>query len=185
MKLFAERGDVHVTVSELAQAAGVARGTIYNNLGDLRGLFDIVAAQLAAELNERLVDALGGVDDPALRMATGLRLCLRRAHEQPQWGRFLCRFGCSSAALREVWRGQPFNDLRDGLELGRYRFRESQMETVVSFVSGATIGAMVTILDGAKTWREAGSDVAEFILVALGVDREEARAIAFSALPAE
>jgi len=183
MQLFAERGDAHVSVSELAQAAGVARGTIYNNLGDLRGLFDLVAAHLASELNERLNSALVGVEDPALRLATGLRLCLRRAHEEPQWGRFLCRFGCSAAVLLEVWRGQPLADLHAGLAVGRYRFEERQLETVLGFVSGAAIGAIMTVLEGVRTWREAGSDLAELTLAALGLPRDEARAISLAPLP--
>lgn len=178
MQLFAERGDARMTVSELAQAAGVARGTIYNNLGDLGGLFDLVAAELASELNQRLNAALAGLDDPALRLAAGLRLCLRRAHEEPQWGRFLCRFGCSAAALQEVWRGQPLADLHAGLARGRYLFREDQLDSVLGFISGAAIGAMMTVLEGLKTWREAGVDLAELTLTALGVPREEARAIA-------
>jgi AcrR family transcriptional regulator len=180
MRLFVERGNAHVTVSELAQAAGVARGTIYNNLSDLDGLFDLVAQQLASELNERLVEALNGIDDPALRLATGLRLCLRRAHEEPAWGRFVSRFGCSATALREVWRGQPLADLHTGLARGRFLFRESQMETVVGVISGAAIGAMVPVLEGAKTWRDAGADLAELVLVAVGLSRAEARSIASS-----
>jgi AcrR family transcriptional regulator len=182
IQLFAERGAAHVSVSELAQAAGVARGTIYNNLGDLSGLFDIVARQLAMEMNERLVEALVGIDDPALRLATGLRLCLRRAHDEPQWGRFLCRFGCSAAALQEVWRGQPLADLHAGLARGRFTFREEQLDSLVGFISGAALGAIVTVLEGARTWREAGSDLAELVLIALGVKREEALAISRTAL---
>ena len=44
LKLFAERGVTQVNVSDLAQAAGVARGTIYNNLSNPDGLFEEVAA---------------------------------------------------------------------------------------------------------------------------------------------
>ncbi len=32
VRLFAQRGTTHTNVSELAQAAGLARGTIYNSL---------------------------------------------------------------------------------------------------------------------------------------------------------
>ncbi|MCI4677463.1 hypothetical protein K9U39_18360 [Rhodoblastus acidophilus] len=79
--------------------------------------------------------------------------------------------------------GQPLADLYAGLTRGRFLFRDSQVESVVGFLSGATIGAIVTVLDGAKTWREAGMDLAELALAALGLPREEARAIASASLP--
>lgn len=42
---------------------------------------------------------------------------------------------------------------------------------------------MLPVLDGHGTWREIGSDTAELLLTALGVDREEARTLARSELP--
>jgi hypothetical protein len=38
------------------------------------------------------------------------------------------------------------------------------------------------VLEGHGTWRDVGSDTAELVLVALGVTREEARALARSEL---
>jgi len=183
MRLFAERGAMQVSVTDLAQAAGVARGTIYNNLGDLTGLFDLVAGQLAVEMNERVSQAVAGFDDPAVRLASGIRLCLRRAHDEPEWGRFVSRFGYGVVALREIWAGQPLDDLRAGLECGRYVFQASQLDSVIGFISGATLSAIFSVLEGARTWREAGADVAELTLVALGLSRDEAHAIASAELP--
>jgi predicted nicotinamide N-methyase len=55
--------------------------------------------------------------------------------------------------------------------------------SVLGFVSGAVLGAIVTVLEGARTWREAGADLAELVLIALGVKREEALAISRTPLP--
>ncbi|WP_174188441.1 hypothetical protein [Nocardia barduliensis] len=67
-------------------------------------LFDHVCAQLAFEIHDANVRALGahGALDPLLRLATGIRLIVRRAHENPAMGRFLVRFGMSNESLREV-----------------------------------------------------------------------------------
>ena len=54
VRLFAQRGTTHANVSELAHAAGVARGTIYNNVGNLDSLFEEVAAALADEMHARI-----------------------------------------------------------------------------------------------------------------------------------
>ena len=84
LKLFAAKGTTEVSVSELAQAAGVARGTVYNNLKSPEMLFKQVATQLAEEMDARVVAtyAAAGITDPALKMAIGIRCYLRRAHEE-------------------------------------------------------------------------------------------------------
>ncbi|MGP0061134.1 MAG: TetR/AcrR family transcriptional regulator [Beijerinckiaceae bacterium] len=181
--IFAQRGTTHASVSELAHAAGVARGTIYNNVADLDSLFEEVAAALADEMHERVLASFQAIDDPAHRLARGIRLFVRRAHEEPHWGRFIARFGLTTATLRGMISGQPARDLRDGLARGRYVFRGDQLESVVAFIGSATLAAMWLVVNGEKTWREAGPDTAEMILRSIGVPLEEARALAAAELP--
>lgn len=181
LRIFCLRGDGPVSVSELALAAGVARGTIYNQFGDASRLFEQVARALAVELHDTLEKFLREQDEPPLRLARGLMFCLRRAAEDPDWGRFIARFGGSAATLREVWRGRPRDDLMRGFSEGFYDFRESQIEAVISLLSGATIAAIARLTqhDEAKfegkfeansaDWRGAGTDLAELALRALGV----------------
>jgi AcrR family transcriptional regulator len=175
LKLFGERGATQVNVTELAQAAGVARGTIYNNLGDLTGLFDHVAVELAAEMRARVTPVLAALEEPVLRLATGIRLHVLSATDAPEVGRFLVRFGLSAGALREIWTGQPLADLRAGRDRGFYNFPEGQLHSVVNFISGAAIGAMATALERPDRAAEAAMEAAELVLVALGVPRARAR----------
>lgn len=58
--LFAERGAANVTMTDVAQAAGVAKGTIFHRFGDRSGL--VVA--LLDEHERRLQDALLRGDPP-------------------------------------------------------------------------------------------------------------------------
>lgn len=183
MELFAERGVTRITVSELAQAAGIARGTIYNNLRDVDGLFSEVAAQLADEMIQLTASASATQEDPARRLADGIRHFVKRAHEDPLWGRFVCRFALSTESLHKMWSGQPVMDLHAGLEQGRFAFRQEQIASVVSLIAGAVLGAITLVLDGRKTWRDAGTDAAEFVLAAIGVPREEAQALTCLDLP--
>lgn len=184
LKLFAERGVTQLNVSDLAQAAGVARGTIYNNLGDPDSLFTEVAASLAADMNARVTASFQEVVDPAQRIAIGVRLYVRRAHEEPHWGRFITRFAFSNASLQKVWEGQPVVDMMAGLQTGRFHFRPDQLPSAMSVLATSVLGAMFMVLEGIKTWREAGSDVAELVLVGLGLARAEARTLAAGDLPA-
>ncbi len=183
LSLFAEKGAGQVNVSELAQAAGVARGTIYNNLNSTDLLFEQVASQLEAEMHQRIAKSFDLVTDPAQRLSIGIRFFIRRAHEEPEWGRFFVRFAFSTLALRSLWTGQPALDLKNGLDQQRYTFPREQLATVLAMASGSVLAAMVLVLEGHKTWREAGSDTAELILKALGIENAEARALSRLELP--
>ena len=85
-RLFSERGARDISVSDLAEAAGVARGTIYNNIADPEALFDQVASKLLHDMHVRVGDSMRQLKDPASRIATGIRLFIRHAHEEPAWG---------------------------------------------------------------------------------------------------
>ncbi|MBB4197855.1 AcrR family transcriptional regulator [Rhodoblastus sphagnicola] len=183
LKLFGERGATQISVTDLAQAAGVARGTIYNNLDDLAGLFDLVALELALAISARVVRSIATGDEPVGRLAAGIRLYILSATRDPEIGRFLIRFGLSAAALRQLWTGQPLADLIAGRAQGSYDFTDDQLDAVVAFISGAAIGAIAHTLERPELSAEAGMDAAERVLVALGVPRADAREHARAPLP--
>lgn len=183
LRLFAEKGTADIGVSELADAAGVARGTIYNNLKSPEHLFQQVASQLADEMNERVVASYVGVDSPAERIAMGIRLYVRRAHEEPYWGKFLLSFAYTHDSLRNLWTGAPMSDVIEGKRRGEFNVLPQQELSALGVVAGTTISAILGVIEGYMTWRNAGMDAAEFSLRALGVDIEKARAIASQELP--
>jgi len=183
MRLFAQSGSTRINVRDLAEEAGVARGTVYNNVSSIDTLFEDLAARLAADMHERVHRSFGTVDDPAERLATGLRLFLRHAHDDQAWGRFMCRFGLTTNQLREIWYGQPMKDLERGIETGRYAIRGDQLVTVTSMMAGSVLASTLLVLDGYRGWREAGSETAELLLRALGIAGDEARALATGELP--
>lgn len=184
IRLFAQHGSERLNVSDLAEAAGVARGTIYNNVSSVDSLFEEIAGQLSAVMHERVRLAFGTTTtDPAQRLATGVRLFLRHAHDEPHWARFMCRFGETTAQLREVWQGQPMKDLLDGIETGRYSITREQLPVVTAMLAGSVFGACLLVLEGYRGWREAGMESAELILRALGIEPGEARRLASADLP--
>lgn len=183
LKLFAERGIGEVNVSALAEAAGVARGTIYNNLDSIESLFEKVAKELSEEMIVRVALSLPDDVEPAQRLATGIRFYIRRAHDEPSWGRFLVRYGFSSEALRSMWSGQPLADLEDGMQRGAYQIEPEQITSVLALIAGGVLTAMILVQEGRKTWRDAGSDVAEMLLRAVGIAASEAQRLARDELP--
>jgi AcrR family transcriptional regulator len=183
VRLFAERGASEVAVSDLAEAAGVARGTIYNNVARPDALFGEVAGALAHEMVQRVEASMRGIEDPAARLATGLRLFVRRAHEEPHWGRFVVRFAASEDLLRTMMDEPPARDMRRALETGRFKIDASRLKAAVALLNGAALSAMHGVIAGHQTWRDGGSHAAELVLRALGVAPAEARRISETPLP--
>lgn len=183
LMLFAEKEVSEVNISLLAEAAGVARGTIYNNLQSIEMLFEKVAKELSEEMIQRVALSMPGDIEPAHRIAQGIRFYVRRAHEEPNWGKFLVRYGYSSEALKSIWSSLPAKDLEHGLNMQTFNFAPGQIKTILSVIAGAVLAAMILVIEGRQTWRDAGSDTAEMLLCALGLPRAQAIEIAHIKLP--
>lgn len=184
IRLFAENGRSEVTVSELAQAAGIARGTIYNNIDAPENLFSEVAAALSREMIWRVEATMRDIDDPAQRLATGLRLFIRRAHDDQDWARFIIRFSLSDGALHDMMREPPARDIAQAIEHGRFKTEKAKIPALISLMTGGLLGAMNAVVAGDQTWREAGESAAELFLRAAGATSAEARRLSKTDLPA-
>lgn len=183
IQLFAENGGSQVSVSELAAAAGIARGTVYNNVESPEQLFETVAAQLAHEMHARIMVSFATVNDPVQRLANGCRMFIRRAHEEPHWGRFVNRFSFNTKSLQDLLQSQLLQDVMAGMQAGRYSFRPEQLPGVIAMIAGTVLTSMFMVLEGHRTWRQAGADTTELVLRAMGLPIDQARALATSELP--
>ena len=183
IRLFAESGRGEVTVSELADAAGIARGTIYNNIKAPENLFGEVASSLAHEMILRIEATMRAIDDPAERIATGMRLFVRRAHEEQDWGRFLTRFALENSALSGMMREPPAKDIRKAIKAKTFSAGEEAIHALVSMLTGTTLAAMSAVIHGDQAWRNGGSDAAELFLRACGASPADARRLSTSGLP--
>jgi AcrR family transcriptional regulator len=183
VRLFTSKGTTQLTVSELAQEANVARGTLYRNVGSVEELFDRIVAEFSTDLHRRVAATFVDIDDPAVRLATGVRLWVRYAHENPTMGRFAVRFALTEESLRAVMTGPPMQDISTGIAAGRYNIGTASIDSVASLASGATVSAMWMVLEGHQTWRDAGTSTAELLLRAMGIDPAEAHEICMADLP--
>lgn len=183
VRLFTSKGTTQLTVSELAQEANVARGTLYRNVGSVEDLFDRIVAEFSADLHQRVAATFTGIDDPAARLAIGVRMWVRFAHEDPTMGRFAVRFALTEESLRAVMAGPPMEDIKTGIAAGRYDIGAASIDSVVSIIVGAVVSAMWMVLEGHQTWREAGTSTAGLLLRAMGIEPAEAHEICTADLP--
>ncbi|MEJ5219446.1 TetR/AcrR family transcriptional regulator [Cognatishimia sp. D5M38] len=177
LKIFAEKRNKGVSVSELAREANVARSTIYNLIPDMDTLFSEVANQVTEQFNEKLMALLEGVEDPAIQLTYALAFPLEEFHNDPQVGRFVTEFALRESQLKKYWFGVPEKALMTGIESGRFVISKSEVTVFRAQMAGGLLSTMLLIQDGQVGWREAAHNFAMLQLRALGMSDAEARAI--------
>ncbi|MGJ8686079.1 MAG: TetR/AcrR family transcriptional regulator [Spongiibacteraceae bacterium] len=183
MRLFTEKGRQQIAVSELADAAGIARGTVYNNIDSIDDLFTQVSAELQRVMHQHIRDCLVGIEDPALRLSMGIRLFIRRVHEEPDWGRFVQRFAYSSTSVENFMNGQAVQDLQRGITERRYSIDQDRLQGIIALIAGTTFTSMFFVSEGYRSWREASEDASFLILSSLGIAAGEITTINKHQLP--
>lgn len=183
IKLFAQQNAQQISMSELASAAGVSRGTVYNHIDSTSSLFEQIASNLAIEMNQRISASTHTHQDPALSLAYGIRLYIQRSSTEPDWGLFVATHGVNKTVLGQLWAGEPAKHLRAGLQEGRFSIEPGQMMSTLALLGSAVIAGIHLSLAGMRTWSDAGSDVSELLLRALGLDANEARLLARAPMP--
>lgn len=186
LRIFARSGRTDLTISELASEAGVARGTVYHYIQPANELFDNVTARLTAEMYRRVnksIAMMDTADNPLARLAMGIRLYIRRAHEDPLWGKFIYSFGFRAKVLQKLWSSNPSEDLLAGVQSGQIHVSPDRLRPTMSFIAGVVSGAIYLVATGHDTWRNAGAQAVEFVLQALGVPSSTACAFASQDLP--
>ena len=177
LKIFAEKRNKVVSVSELAREANVARSTIYNLIPDMDTLFSEVANQVTEQFNQKLMALLDGVEDPAIQLTYALAFPLEEFHNDPQVGRFVTEFALRESQLKKYWFGVPEKALMTGIESGRFVISKSEVTVFRAQMAGGLLSTMLLIQDGQVGWREAAHNFAMLQLRALGMSDAEARTI--------
>lgn|GEM_PF-2110000 len=185
LKLYSEKRNKDITVSDLAREAKVARSTIYNLFPELSDLFGEVANQVTSQFNDKLGQALDGVDDPALMLACSLSLPLQEFHQDPLAGRFVTEFAYTESKIRKYWFGVPNQALQLGVDTGRFKLAKGDINLFRSQMSGGLLSMMILMKEGHLGWREAASGFVFYQMRALGLGDEECQLLASKAVPAE
>jgi AcrR family transcriptional regulator len=182
LQLVAAQGPAATSIDDVIAAAEVSRGTFYKYFPSPQALVQELAFELAKDLVGLADPLVRERDDPAERVACGIRLVARLALHHPAAAGFLVQLGWPDTqggqnGLLDFVR----RDLVEGMKRGR--FRAMPMPLALNIVSGAVIGAIHCML---KPSCEA--DFAEMTaaaaLRALGVAGRTADALAYRPLEA-
>lgn len=179
LRLAAERGALRFTIDDVVGAADMARGTFYKYYQTTDQLVRDVALELAEELIVTVNGLVAPLTDPAWRSSHGLRAVLHLARMAPLAGAFITRAGWPHGEPGHAFFRLVAPNLQDGMAQGRFRL--ARVEIGLILVGGMTVGAMQA-MEAAKLPDDFPEEMAETLLVALGLDRAEAALVSRSPL---
>lgn len=164
LAVFAEKGPDAPVIDDFIRAAGVSRGTFYNHFASIEELLDAATRTLEDSVMRSTLAATAGIEDPVLRLSTGVRLWLRWSQSDD----IGCRFVVRSRFRGPLVEKQVAADLRDGLAAGQFEFPSVQIAR--DLLVGTILEAMHRLATS-RVPRTFADDVARLILQGLGVDR--------------
>lgn len=171
--VFAEKGAAASVIQEVVAAAGVAQGTFYNYFRTNEELLAAVIETLNNEIMTIIETVVGTIENPANRLATGLRLYLHSAQNYPVLARFIdsvkLEFIDSNSSLHSLL--PP--DIQEGID--KLFFAETKMDVALDLIAGTMFAAVKHIVNGAE--QKYPEYIVEVILRGLGVPPVEARTI--------
>lgn len=174
VRIGAEKGPVALTIDDIVVGAEVARGSFYKYFPSIDALLIDVATEIANELIRLAEPVVQEFQDPAERVACGIRLVSRSAVERPAVAAFLVRLGWPDVHQPDVLLDFVRRDLAAGIR--QRRFVRMPIALALNIIAGSVLGASRCMLheDCEKDFAE---QTAAAALRALGIPPDEAKSI--------
>lgn len=160
-------------IDDVIRQANVSRGTFYNYFKNSDDLLRAVAMQAGDDLMAAAMILVERQQDPAKRVAVGVRSWISLVQQFPQLAAFFRRAGLYILESKGVRTELP-RDLVNGMASGRFSVKELELGFVL--VAGTVLAAINTLAIG-NIPRTFGGKLAQRILMSLGIDEAEARSI--------
>lgn len=174
VRVGAEKGPAALTIDDIVVGAEVARGSFYKYFPSTDALLREVATQIANELIRMAEPVVQDFDDPAERVACGIRLVARTAVDHPAVASFLVRLGWPDVRDPDVLLDFVRRDLSAGIR--QRRFARMPIALALNVVAGAVLGATHCMLH-ADCEKDFAEQTAAAALRALGLPPDEAKSL--------
>lgn len=180
VQVFSARGVAGATIQEIAQAAGMTTGTVYNHFDAKEAIVFAVGLWLAETLCRRINDSQRGIERGAQRMAIGQRRYSWLASESPAWTLTLLDIAAASPSLASHIANYAYEDLKLGI--AQQDFRVPSEAAAMHLIMGVGNAAMRDIAMGLVP-PDHDIAVATMVLRGLGIPFAKAAEIAQRPLP--
>jgi len=173
-RVVAGKGADGATIEDFVSAAGVSRGTFYNYFPTVTDLLHALNTRVASELDRRLDEVTGNIEDSATRLAAICHLVISNTLSDPMRGWVAVQIAASRAPRQRILEDRFAALYREGVAGGR--FRDVDMAAAYTIAFGAMRMAQRDMVGGAALPSQ-GVQVVALILAAFGVPFEEAERI--------
>lgn len=180
MFVFAQRGIGASVIPDVIAAAGVSQGSFYNYFRTNDDLLAAVSDALSHDMVQMIESVVGNIEDPALRIATGIRLYLHLARSYPVVAEFLSATGLSLVGKKSAVYEHLPADIKEGLKSGT--FDDVSADVALDMVAGAGLIAVHRMAKG-RTTRDYPERIVQAVLRSLGVPAPSAVQLASAPLP--
>ncbi len=175
----ARHGVAATSIDDVISEAEVSRGTFYKYFDSPASLVTAVAEEVTNELMLLIDPVVLTHDDAVKRVATGVRLTLRLARQNPVVGAFVSRLGWPNLPPGHLVLVFLPRDLKLGMQQGK--FVQMDLSAAQNLTIGAVMGGIHTLLrtDAPQDFPE---QVTMTVLMGLGVERQLAHKTAYASL---
>lgn len=143
MLVFAEKGVGASVIQDVIAAAKVSQGTFYNYFRTNEELLVAISEELNNELLRMIESEVGGYEDPAKRIACGLRLYLHTTRVYPLVARFVANAGLHAVGPHTLIYEYLPPHIEAGISAGR--FQAIPINVALDLIAGTALAAVVRI----------------------------------------
>jgi len=180
--LMVERGTSDVSIQDITDRADVGFGTFYNHFATKTELFEAAVAEVLEEHGRLLDEVSRGLSDPAEVFAVGLRATARLVDTQPAAAEVFVQAGLSYLGHDDGLAPRALRDIERGIAAGRFTITSARLGLVLT--TGCLLAAVHTSLHRPDYLADSTpEDLAERILIMLGLVPDDARDVARRPLP--
>ncbi|MFJ5264028.1 TetR/AcrR family transcriptional regulator [Streptomyces sp. NPDC088387] len=183
-EIYAERGDLEVSIHQITEVADVGFGSFYNHFTSKAELLDAAIAEALESHAAWLERLLSDVDDPAEVVATSMRLTGRLVRTRPRMARVLMN---SPGTMLDAPYGHAAHARRDiEAAIASGRFATEDVRVALACAAGSLIASMhLSSADPAAPVDAIADQTARNVLQMFGLDAAEAGRIVALPLPTE
>ena len=178
--VMSRKGVDTTTIAEITDEADLGFGTFYNHFESKEEIVDEVLRVGLEALGASLDALTQDMEDAAVVLATSVRHVLAIPDRDPVFAWFVLRTPDASARVLQQLRHRAERDVERGVKAGRFRIYDSQSLAIA--LSGLLLeGSRAKLLGIASP--EIDTHLSAYALRLLGIDEDEALALARAPLP--
>lgn len=182
LQIIAAEGAAGLSIDRLIQHAGVSRGTFYKYYDAPVALVRELALGISNELIQHAEPLVQQVEDPAARIAMGLRALMQTCRAHPVLGHFLVHLGWHDVSQQHLMFDYVQRDLQQAQRQGRLPAMPNEL--ALALVGASAIAGIQVMMRSPRKLRDLPELTAAAILQALGMPAQEAQAITGNSMPA-